>query len=668
MTTLAAVGAEHAAWLLLAFPVFGAVVLLLGGRRTDRWGHLLGVAMSLAAFVYGLVCFFEMLGYSAADRSRDLHMFSWIPVGGFKVSIGLLMDPLSLSFVLLITGVGSLIHIYSIGYMSHDRDRRRFFAYLNLFIAAMLLLVLSDNYLGLYAGWEGVGLASYLLIGFWQFKPTAAVAAKKAFIANRVGDAGLSLAIMLMFATFGTVNFSGVFAAAHEAGPGVMAALGLLLLLGACGKSAQLPLQSWLLDAMEGPTPVSALIHAATMVTAGVYLIVRSNVIFDLSPTARLGVQVVGAVTLLFGGIIACAKDDIKKSLAGSTMSQIGYMFLAAGLGPAGYGLAIGLLLAHGFFKANLFLGAGSVMHGMDDEVNMRRYGGLARLMPVTAATFGVAYLAIIGIPGPSGFFTKDPIIEAAFDKGGVSGALLGTAALVGAGLTAFYMTRMVLMTFFGKRRWEEQAPAGGAEPRTGQPQPEGAPHGGTAVLVATQEAPRQQPHPHESPQVMLWPMILLAIGSAGAGAFFATGGRLVNFLAPVTHAPPVPPGIVGPYGLGALGLALIAVAAAWWMYGRREVPAVAPAGRFPVVAARKDLYGDAFNESVLMRPGQWLTRLSVFFDNRGVDGLVNTVAATVGGSSGRLRRLQTGFVRSYALAMFFGAALLVGALLLVRL
>jgi NADH-quinone oxidoreductase subunit L len=650
MTTLAAAGAEHAAWLLLAFPVFGAAVLLLGGRRTDKWGHLLGVAMPIASFGYGLACFFETIGYPAAQRSRDLHMFSWIPVGGFKVSIGLLLDPLSLSFVLLITGVGSLIHIYSIGYMSHDRDRRRFFAYLNLFIAAMLLLVLSDNYLGLYAGWEGVGLASYLLIGFWQFKPAAAVAAKKAFIANRVGDAGLSLAIMLMFSTFGTVTFSGVFGGAHKAGPGVLSALGLLLLLGACGKSAQLPLQSWLLDAMEGPTPVSALIHAATMVTAGVYLMVRSSPILALSPTARLGVQVVGAVTLLFGAIIACAKDDIKKSLAGSTMSQIGYMMLGAGLGPAGYGLAIGLLLAHGFFKAGLFLGAGSVMHGMDDEVNMRRYGGLARFMPVTAITFGLAYLAIIGIPGFSGFFTKDPIIDVAYGKGGVSGALLGTAALIGAGLTAFYMTRMVLMTFFGKRRWEEPAQTP-TEAKEGEP-----------------EAAHHQPHPHESPQVMLWPMILLAIGSVGAGAFLIAGGRLINFLAPVTGKPPVPPGIVGPYGLGALGLALLAIAAAWWMYGRREVPAVAPHGRFPVVAARKDLYGDALNESVLMRPGQWLMRLSVFFDSRGIDGLVNTVAATVGGSSGRLRRVQTGFVRSYALAMFFGAALLVGALLLVRL
>ncbi|MGH3155910.1 MAG: NADH-quinone oxidoreductase subunit L [Streptosporangiaceae bacterium] len=658
-TTLAAAGVQHAAWLLLAFPAFGAAVLLLGGRRTDRWGHLLGVAMPVAAFGYGLACFATMLGYPAAERSRDLHMFSWIPVGGFRVSVGVLLDPLSMCFALLITGVGSLIHIYSVGYMAHDTDRRRFFGYMNLFITAMLLLVLADNYLVLYAGWEGVGLASYLLIGFWQFKPTAAVAAKKAFIANRVGDAGLSLALMLMFTTFGTLNFTGVFNGAHKAGPGVLAALGLLLLLGACGKSAQLPLQSWLLDAMEGPTPVSALIHAATMVTAGVYLIIRSHVIFDLSPTAQLGVTVVGAVTLLFGGIIACAKDDIKKSLAGSTMSQIGYMFLGAGLGPAGFGFALGLLLAHGFFKAGLFLGAGSVMHGMDDEVTMRRYGGLARLMPVTSATFGLAYLAIIGIPPFSGFFTKDGIIEAAFDKGGTSGALLGTAALIGAGITAFYMTRMMLMTFFGKRRWDSPAPQSGAV--------QGA--WGTGAQEDQSQAEHEKAlHPHESPQVMVWPMILLAIGSIGAGGFLMVNDRLIGFLAPVAGAPSTSHGIFTGPGLGALGLALAAIVIAWLMYGRRLVPAVAPAGRFPVVAARKDLYGDAFNESVLMRPGQWLTRLSVYFDNRGVDGLVNTVAATVGGSSGRLRKVQTGFVRSYALAMFAGAALFVCALLLVRL
>jgi NADH-quinone oxidoreductase subunit L len=630
MTTVAAVGVQRAAWLLLVFPIAGAVILLLGGKRSNSLGHLVGVAMPVASFVYGVIAFFAMLSYPASQRSRDLHLYSWIPVAGFKVSIGLLLDPLSICFVLLITGVGSLIHIFAVGYMANDPERRRFFGYMNLFVAAMLLLVLADNYLGLYVGWEGVGLASYLLIGFWQFKPAAATAAKKAFIANRVGDAGLSLAIMLMFAQFGTVTFAGVFGAVHGASKGVVTALGLLLLLGACGKSAQLPLQSWLLDAMEGPTPVSALIHAATMVTAGVYLIVRSNPIFDLTPDARLAVAIVGAVTLLWGAIIGCAKDDIKKSLAGSTMSQIGYMFLAAGLGPAGYVLAIAQLLAHGFFKATLFLTAGSVKHEMKGEVDMRRFGGLGAVMPITFGAFICAYLAIIGVPPFSAFFTKDPIIDAAFAKGGTSGALLGTAALIGAGLTSFYMTRMLLMTFTGERRWDE-----------GQ-------------------------HPHEAPPVMIWPSILLAIGALGAGAFLMIGSRLLNFLAPVTGRPSSP-GLFTPAGIGALVLLVVAAVLAWVMYGRRPVPVTAPPARFPVSAARKDLYGDAINESVLMRPGQWLTRLSVYFDNRGVDGLVNTLAATMGGTSGRVRRIENGFVRSYALLMFLGAALLVGALLLVR-
>jgi NADH-quinone oxidoreductase subunit L len=635
-TSVPAIGLQRAAWLLVAFPLFGAVVLLLGGRRTNSWGHLLGVLMPIASFVYGVAAFAVMLSYPAASRARDLHIYQWITVGRFNVDIGLLLDPLSICFVLLITGVGSLIHIYAVGYMSHDPERRRFFGYLNLFITAMLLLVLADNYLALYAGWEGVGLASYLLIGFWQFKPAAAVAAKKAFIANRVGDVGLSLAIMLMFAQFGSVSFSGVFSAAHKASPGVLTALGLLLLLGACGKSAQLPLQSWLLDAMEGPTPVSALIHAATMVTAGVYLIVRSAPIFNLSSNARLVVTIVGAATLLFGAIIGCAKDDIKKALAGSTMSQIGYMMLAAGLGPLGYALAIAHLLSHGFFKAGLFLGAGSVKHGMDDEVDMRRFGGLATVMKITFVTFAFGYLAIIGIPPFAGFFTKDPIIEACFSKGGTSGAILGTAALIGAIITAFYMTRVMLMTFTGKRRWEEGV------------------------------------HPHESPLVMTGPMIILAVGSLCAGGFLMLSNRLIGFLQPVVGTVPSTDGgwasFFRPVSLVTLALVIVAAAGAWAMYGRRDVPVTAPRGSLATVAARKDLYGDAFNESVLMRPGQWLTRLSVFFDNRGLDGLVNTIAAAMGGSSGRARRIQTGFVRSYALSMLVGAVLLVGALLLVRL
>jgi NADH-quinone oxidoreductase subunit L len=638
MTALHAVGAQHYAWLMLAFPVAGALILLLGGKRTNAWGHWLGVTASLAAFVYGVVCFAQMLTYPAASRSRDLTVYTWIPdIGRLHVSIGMLLDPLSISFALLITGVGSLILIYAVGYMAHDAERRRFFGYLNLFIAAMLLLVLADNYVALYIGWEGVGLASYLLIGFWQFKPAAAVAAKKAFVANRVGDAGLTLAIFLMFAQFGSVSFSGVFGAVGGASKTTVTALGLLLLLGACGKSAQLPLQSWLLDAMEGPTPVSALIHAATMVTAGVYLIVRSAPIFNLSSDARLVVAIVGAATLLFGAIIGCAKDDIKEALAGSTMSQIGYMMLAAGLGPAGYALAIAHLLSHGFFKAGLFLGAGSVKHSMNDEVNMRRFGGLATVMKITFVTFGFGYLAIIGVPPFSGFFTKDPIIETAFHKGGTSGALLGGAALLGAAITAFYMTRVMLMTFTGQRRWEDDA------------------------------------HPHESPPVMTSPMIILAAGSLAAGGVLMLYNRFIDFLKPVVGTPPLPDGgswaaFFTPISMTTLALVVVGAAGAWAMYGRREVPVTAPHGGFATVAARKELYGDAFNESVLMRPGQWLTRLSVFFDNRGIDGLVNTIAAALGGGSGRARRIQTGFVRSYALSMLIGAVLLTGALLLVRL
>jgi NADH-quinone oxidoreductase subunit L len=629
---LHATGIQDAAGLLLAFPLLGAAILLVGGKRTNKWGHLVGVAMPLLAFAYGVAAFVQMLGYPSGQRVRDLVLYQFINAGRFQIPLGLRLDQLSICFVLLITGVGSLIFIFAVGYMAEDPERRRFFGYMNLFLAAMLLLVLGSNYLVLYAGWEGVGLASYLLIGFWQYKNSAAVAAKKAFIANRVGDVGLSLAIMIMFFEFGTTNFTGVFGAVHSASRGVVLAIGLLLLLGACGKSAQVPLQSWLLDAMEGPTPVSALIHAATMVTAGVYLIVRSAPIFDLSAGARLAVAIVGAVTLLWGAIIGCAKDDIKKALAGSTMSQIGYMMLAAGLGPAGYVFAIAHLLAHGFFKAGMFLGAGSVKHEMDDEVDMRRFGGLWQVMPITWVTFGLGYLAIIGVPPLSGFFTKDPIIDAAYSQGGTSGALLGTAALIGAGVTAFYMTRVMFMTFAGERRWEDRV------------------------------------HPHEAPPVMTSPMVVLAIGSVAAGGFLILGNRLLGFLGPLTGVPPTSHGIWTKAGIGALILVAIGIVIAWLLYGRREVPVVAPAGNAVTVAARKDLYGDAINEGLLMRPGQWLTRLSVFFDNRGVDGLVNTVAATFGGTSGRMRRVQTGFVRSYALSMLVGAVLLVGALLLVRL
>ena len=375
-------------WLLIALPLAGAAVLLLGGRRTNSWGPYLGVLTVAASAVLGVLMLLGMMQNSAEERTFGQSLFTWVFVGDFQADMAFQLDQLSIVFVLLITVVGTLIHVYSLGYMAHDPNRRKFFGYLNLFVAAMLLLVLANNYLLLYVGWEGVGLASYLLIGFWQHKESAAAAAKKAFIINRVGDVGLSLAIMLMFVTFGSVDFQDVFGVANQASEGTLTAIGLLLLLAACGKSAQFPLQAWLLDAMEGPTPVSALIHAATMVTAGVYLIVRSNVIFTAAEWAAIAVIVVGLITMWMGAIIGSAKDDIKKSLAGSTMSQIGYMITAAGLGPIGYVFAIFHLLTHGVFKAGLFLGAGSVMHGMKDDVDMRRYGALRAVMVVTFGTF----------------------------------------------------------------------------------------------------------------------------------------------------------------------------------------------------------------------------------------------------------------------------------------
>ncbi|MEU6596818.1 NADH-quinone oxidoreductase subunit L [Streptomyces flaveolus] len=645
---------ENLIALLIAAPLLGAAVLLVGGRRLDRVGHWIGTLLSAASFVFGLVLFTDLLGKGVEQRTLTQHLFSWVPVAGFQADVTFRLDQLSMTFVLLITGVGSLIHLYSVGYMEHDERRRRFFGYLNLFLAAMLLLVLADNYLLLYVGWEGVGLASYLLIGFWQHKPSAATAAKKAFLVNRVGDMGLSIAIMLMFTTFGSFAFGPVLSHTGDTSEGKLTAIGLMLLLAACGKSAQVPLQSWLGDAMEGPTPVSALIHAATMVTAGVYLIVRSGAIFNAAPDAQLAVTVVGAVTLLFGAIVGCAKDDIKKALAGSTMSQIGYMVLAAGLGPIGYVFAIMHLVTHGFFKAGLFLGAGSVMHGMNDEVDMRRYGGLRKYMPVTFITFGLGYLAIIGFPGLSGFFSKDKIIEAAFAKGGTEGWILGGAALLGAAITAFYMTRVMLMTFFGEERWRNAPTPSPAEP--------------SVEPAAETRGAHAEPHPHESPKVMTIPMIVLAVGSVFGGAFFSIGDRFLHWLEPVTghdHGDsPLSAGVI----TGATMVCLvIGVAIAWAQYGRKPVPAVAPRGSLLTRAARRDLLQDDFNHVVLVRGGEHLTRSLVYLDHTLVDGVVNGTAAGFGGLSGRLRRLQNGFARSYAVSMFGGAALLVAATLLMR-
>ncbi len=630
LSAATATGAFSLMWLLIGMPIFGAAVLLLAGRRANAWGHILGVLTVAASFVLGVVLLIQMMGRPAEERAVGQQLFTWVFAGSFSADVGLRLDQLSMVFVLLITGVGGLIHLYAVGYMAHDVDRRKFFGYLNLFVAAMLLLVLADNYLLLYVGWEGVGLASYLLIGFWQFKPSAATAAKKAFIVNRIGDVGLSIAIMLMFVTFGSVSFSGVFAAVGQANPNTVTWIGLALLLAACGKSAQFPLHSWLLDAMEGPTPVSALIHAATMVTAGVYLIARSNAIYDLTSTARTAVVIVAVITMLLGAVIATAKDDIKKSLAGSTMSQIGYMMLAVGLGPAGYVFAIFHLLTHGMFKAGLFLGAGSVMHGMNDEVNMRRFGALRTMMVITYVTFGLGFLAIIGIPPFAGFFSKDDIIKVALSQN----IWAGLAALLAAGITAYYMTRMMAMTFFGKQRWDDGA------------------------------------HPHESPMVMTIPMMVLALGSVFGGMGLLYLANIETWLEPVTgYTESTPVMAEWLLILITLSIVLIGAALAFRQYARSEIPRTAPSGVSPLtVAARNDMYGDAFNEAVFMRPGQYLTRMLVWFDNRGVDGAVNGLAALIGGTSGRLRRWQTGYARSYALSMVGGAVLVVATLVLVRL
>jgi len=616
---------------LIALPLFGSAILLLAGRRSDKWGHLLATALSASSFGVGLYQLSQMLARPTEERAITQKLFSWINVGTFNVDAGLLLDQLSICFVLLITGVGTLIHIYSISYMSHDENRRRFFAFLNLFIAAMLLLVLGDSYLNLYVGWEGVGLASYLLIGFWNQKPAYATASKKAFVMNRVGDMGLSFAIMIAFATLGTVSFSGVQEASHTASKAALTGIGIMLLVAATGKSAQFPLQAWLGDAMAGPTPVSALIHAATMVTAGVYLIVRSNFIFDAAPTAQLLVVIVGAITLMFGALVGTAKDDIKKALAASTMSQIGYMVLGAGLGPAGYAFAIMHLLTHGFFKAGMFLGAGSVMHGMNDQVDMRRYGALRKFMPITFATFGLGYLAIIGVPPFAGFYSKDAIIETAFSAGGVKGILLGSTALLGAAITAFYMTRVMVLTFTSKERWEDDQ------------------------------------HPHESPILMWLPMAILAIGSVITGFLFTRGHALVNWLAPVVgeHAEDEKV-LLQPVVVSALALlaVVIGVAIAIRKYQLSDVEKIAPQNvSIFTRIARKDLMQDSFNEAVFMKPGQTLTALLVQGDEKVVDGAVRGVATVALGAGSALRKTQTGFARSYAALILIGAIVLIAGI-----
>ena len=641
------------AWLLVAVPALSAALLLLGGRRTDAWGHWVGLAAALLDACLGGAVLAQVLGLPADQRTMDLSLWRWFGVGDLEVRIGLRIDPLSLTFVALVTFVGFLIHLYSVAYMAHDRDRRRFFAYLNLFVAAMLTLVLGDSYVVLFVGWEGVGLASYLLIGFWNTADANApqgeqvtsrenaAAAKKAFVMNRVGDVGLLLAMMTMVGQVGAVSFDSVSAAAGDGSvtTGWLTAIGFFLLLAACGKSAQFPLQAWLGDAMAGPTPVSALIHAATMVTAGVYLMVRSGAVYQAAPDAQLAVAVVGAVTLVLGAVIGSAKDDMKKVLAASTMSQIGYMMLGAGLGPVGYAFAIFHLLTHGFFKAQLFLGAGSVMHAMGDQVDMRRFGALAGAMRITWATMGIGWLAILGVPPFSGFWSKDRIIEAAFTGEGVRPWILGGVALVGAGLTAFYMSRLFFMIFHGRARWTTEKDIEGAV------------------------------HPHESSWLMTLPLIILSVFSLGLGGLLSMNDVFVTWLEPVTghaeHGEPVLPATVI---MGAtLALVLIGVVVAWFMYARRPVPTVVQTGSALVRAARNDMYQDVINEGLAMRPGQGLVIAAAASDRYVVDGAVEGLAKGAAGAGQLVRRTESGYVRSYAGYMLAGTVLALIAVLASR-
>ena len=639
-----ATGPAALASLLVIVPLAVAAFLLLGGRRTDRWGHWVAVGASWFSFVLGLAILIQMLGLPASQRRFSQDLFTWIPAGDFQVNIGLLVDPLSMTFVMLVTLVGSLILVYAVGYMEYDPDRRRFFAYLALFIASMLMLVLASNYTAMFLGWEGVGLSSYLLIGFWNQVPNNAAAANKAFIMNRIGDAGFLIAMMAMIAAFNSTTFAVVNEGVGAAGQGTATVIGIFLLVAACAKSAQFPLQAWLGDAMAGPTPVSALIHAATMVTAGVYLIVRSGVIFVAAPIAMSLVSVVGLITLVLGALIGSFKDDIKKALAASTMSQLGYMMLGASLGPIGWAFAIFHLLAHGFFKALLFLGAGSVMHGMNDDVNMRHFGALKKFMTITWLTFMAGWLAIIGVPPFSGFWSKDHIIEAAFATSSFAGFdapwapwLFGWITVLGAGLTAFYMSRIFFMTFSGKARWES----------AGEPV-----------------------HPHESKPIMTIPMIILAVFALGLGGVLSIGNMFTNWLTPaigaVEHAEPVMPVVW--IQIATLALVLAATFFAWFKYAKEPVSASAPYGNAFVRAARNDFYQDEINQVIAVAPTEAAVEAVTVVDDRGIDGAVNGLGRLSVWAGRVLAWTETGYLRSYAGYMLGGVVLIVAVVLGFRL
>jgi NADH-quinone oxidoreductase subunit L len=646
----------HAVWLVPALPLAGFLILLSTGRRLgDPKAGWLATTMMVGAFLVTLGVFLSLLGRSGDDRVFQQTLFAWIPVGGLHVDVGFLVDPLSVTMALFVTGVGALIHIYSIGYMHGDERYPTFFVYLNLFAFSMLMLVLSNSFLLTFLGWEGVGACSYFLVSFWFERPSAATAGKKAFVTNRVGDFGFMLAMFLIFATLGSLNYTDVLGRAGELTHGTATAIALLLFLGAVGKSAQLPLYIWLPDAMEGPTPVSALIHAATMVTAGVFLMVRINPILSLAPGALTLIATIGALTAFFAATIACAQNDIKKVLAYSTVSQLGYMFLAVGSGA--YVAAIFHMVTHAFFKALLFLGAGSVIHGMHDEQDMKKMGGLRKLLPITSATFIVGWLAIAGVPPFAGFWSKDDILLNAWEKN----HFLWFLGLITALMTAYYMSRQVFLVFYGDERWKVAANT--KSPAQAEAKPEHEPAAVKSASPTGQDADHDAAgdhgahgdfKPHESPTAMAYPLVVLAVLAAIGGILKSP---LDRWLEPVVgeRLHHVVAGTGTKTGLMALttagALAGIAIAFAIYLRHRVKESSVEP------LVLRRAWYVDDFYRVAVEGPSRVIANFSAFFiDAKVIDGTVNGVGTLVRAGGGRLRRVQTGFVRNYALAVAAGA------------
>ncbi len=625
---------EDVLWLIPALPLTGFVLLILLGRRLGE--PLSGVVATLAtaaSFVVGLIVFGGLVAEEEASRLFESSLFTWVASGDLRVDAGFLGDPLSITWVLFVTGVATLIHLYSIGYMHGDPRFHVFFAYLNLFVFSMLVLVLGNSFLLTFLGWEGVGACSYLLISFWFEKKENATAGKKAFVTNRIGDWGFLVAMFITFLTFGSLDYTDVLPQAPALATGTATAIALLFFVGAVGKSAQLPLMVWLPDAMAGPTPVSALIHAATMVTAGVYLMVRINpILFAAHDGVGQGIAWVGALTALVAATIALAQNDIKKVLAYSTISQLGFMFLAVGVGA--YVAAVFHVVTHAFFKALLFLGAGSVIHGTDDEQDMRRMGALRKWMPITHATFVVGWLAIAGVPPLAGFWSKDEILAFGAAE---SWALFGVGAIT-ALLTAVYMSRQYFMVFGGEARWDEGS---------------------------GDEGHREAHHPHESGWLITLPLVVLA-GLAVLGGllnlpFSSEVKWLEEWLLPsIPFEVALDLGTGAKVGVAAFSVLLAAVGIylAWWAYGRpSESRRGAPE---PEVLAR-GWYIDAAYAWVVAKPGRAVFDALAAFDRTVVDGAVNGVGFLVRSAGGGARRLQSGLVRSYALIMALGAVVLLG-------